>query len=169
MKTLLLCLCGEIEYSSRSLILCVCFVDRCLSFYNCFWPLCCLSFDIRILITPFGFFKLLSFVKASSVWPVHCGSTRPSTTNLVSKFIELTALYFFLLHGYTGLLHLVINFNVGEFTSDIYFTFWMHEWVSYSFLTHRERYHFFSHTMAKSSYISKGWWWWLLCTSCGIL
>jgi hypothetical protein len=34
---------------TRSLVLCVCFVDRCLSF----WPLCCLSFfDLRNLITP---------------------------------------------------------------------------------------------------------------------
>ena len=30
-----------------SLVLCICFVDRCLSF----WPLCCLFFDIRILIS----------------------------------------------------------------------------------------------------------------------
>ena len=30
--------------------LCVCFIDCCLSFF--FWPLCCLFFDIRILITP---------------------------------------------------------------------------------------------------------------------
>ena len=36
---------------TRSLVLCVCFVDRCLSFS--FWPLCCLFFfDVRILITP---------------------------------------------------------------------------------------------------------------------
>ena len=36
---------------TRSLDLCVCFVDRCLSFL--FWPLCCLSFfALRILITP---------------------------------------------------------------------------------------------------------------------
>jgi hypothetical protein len=35
---------------TRSLVLCVCFVDRCLSFF--FWPLCCLLFDIRIMITP---------------------------------------------------------------------------------------------------------------------
>jgi hypothetical protein len=36
---------------TRSLALCVCFVDRCLSFF--FWPLCCLFFfDLRILITP---------------------------------------------------------------------------------------------------------------------
>ena len=37
---------------TRSLVLCVSFVDRCLSLF--FWPLCCLSFfDLRILITPF--------------------------------------------------------------------------------------------------------------------
>ena len=36
---------------TRSLVLCVCFVDRCLSFF--FSPLCCMSFfDLRILITP---------------------------------------------------------------------------------------------------------------------
>jgi hypothetical protein len=35
--------------ATRSLALCVCFVDRCLSF----WPLCFLFFvDLRILITP---------------------------------------------------------------------------------------------------------------------
>jgi hypothetical protein len=38
--------------ATRSLVLCVCFVDRCLSFCTFLWPLCCLSFDIRILITP---------------------------------------------------------------------------------------------------------------------
>ena len=36
---------------TRSLVLYVCFVDRCLYFF--FWPLCCLFFfDIRILIAP---------------------------------------------------------------------------------------------------------------------
>jgi hypothetical protein len=35
---------------TRSLVLFVCFVDRCLSFF--LWPLCCLSLDLRILITP---------------------------------------------------------------------------------------------------------------------
>ena len=38
--------------NTRSLVLCVCFVDRCLSFLSLLWPLCCLSFDLRILITP---------------------------------------------------------------------------------------------------------------------
>ena len=33
----------------KSLVLCVCFVDRCLSFF--FLLLCCLFFDLRILIT----------------------------------------------------------------------------------------------------------------------
>ena len=40
---------------TQSLILCVCFVHRCLSFciFFFFWPLCCLFFfDIRILIAP---------------------------------------------------------------------------------------------------------------------
>jgi hypothetical protein len=37
---------------TRSLVLCVCFVDRSLSFF--LWPLCCLFFDLRILITPFA-------------------------------------------------------------------------------------------------------------------
>jgi hypothetical protein len=38
---------------ARSLVLCVCFGDHCLSFCHFFfWPLCCLSFfDIRLLIT----------------------------------------------------------------------------------------------------------------------
>ena len=34
----------------RSLVLCVYLVDRCLYFF--FWPLCCLFFDIQIMITP---------------------------------------------------------------------------------------------------------------------
>jgi hypothetical protein len=41
---------------TRSLVLYhyVCFVYRCLSFSTFFfWPLCCLFFDIRILIAPF--------------------------------------------------------------------------------------------------------------------
>ena len=37
---------------TRSLVLYVCFVDRCLSFCTFFLPLCCLSFDIRIPIAP---------------------------------------------------------------------------------------------------------------------
>jgi hypothetical protein len=35
---------------TRSLVLCVGFVDCCLSFFC--WSLCCLSFDVRVLIIP---------------------------------------------------------------------------------------------------------------------
>ena len=42
-----------VEKITRFLVLYVCFVDRCLSFCTfLFYPLCCLFFDIRILITP---------------------------------------------------------------------------------------------------------------------
>jgi hypothetical protein len=38
---------------TRSLVLYVCFVNRCLSFVLFIWPLCCLFFfDIQILIAP---------------------------------------------------------------------------------------------------------------------
>ena len=39
---------------TRTLVLCVCFVDRCLSFCTFFfWLLCCMFFfDLQILITP---------------------------------------------------------------------------------------------------------------------
>jgi len=38
---------------TRSLVLCVCFVDRCLSFCTFILPLCCLFFfDLQIMITP---------------------------------------------------------------------------------------------------------------------
>ena len=42
---------------TRPLVLCVCFVDRCLSIVSVFlWPLCCLSFfELRIPITPLVF------------------------------------------------------------------------------------------------------------------
>jgi hypothetical protein len=61
---------------TRSLVLYVCFVDRCLYFF--FWPLCCLFFfDIRILIT-----TLLS--SNSSYWwnKPEYPSTRPATSHL---------------------------------------------------------------------------------------
>jgi hypothetical protein len=38
---------------TRSLVLCICFVDRWVYLLNFFfWPLCCLFFDTQILITP---------------------------------------------------------------------------------------------------------------------
>ena len=43
-----------LHINDSSLVLCVCFIDRCL--YFIFWPLCCLFFfDIRILMTPLVF------------------------------------------------------------------------------------------------------------------
>jgi hypothetical protein len=61
---------------SRSLDLCVCFVDRCLSFYPFFfWPLCCLFFfDIRILITP--------LVSSNSSYYVHSKIRKPYNLNV---------------------------------------------------------------------------------------
>ena len=55
---------------TRSLVLYVCFVDRCLSFCTFFiWPLCCLFFfDIRFWLPPFGIFKL--FLKTHLPMPV---------------------------------------------------------------------------------------------------
>ena len=37
---------------TRCLVLCVKFVGRCFFFCTSSWPLCCLSFDLRIPITP---------------------------------------------------------------------------------------------------------------------
>ena len=45
---------------TRSLVICVCFVDRCLSFYPFVLSWCCLSFDLRILITLWYLQALLS-------------------------------------------------------------------------------------------------------------
>jgi hypothetical protein len=51
---------------TRSLVLCVCFVDHCLSFCP-FLPLCCPSFDLRILITPSGFDILKLFLRKAVI------------------------------------------------------------------------------------------------------
>ena len=51
---------------TRSLVLCVCFVDHCLSFCP-FLSLCCLSFDLRIRITPFGFGILKLFLRKAVI------------------------------------------------------------------------------------------------------
>ena len=43
---------------TRSFVLCVCFVDRCLSFF--FWALCCrLIFNLWILITSLWYLRLM--------------------------------------------------------------------------------------------------------------
>ena len=62
---------------TRSLVLSVCFVDRCLYFF--FWPLCCLSFDFWILIT--------SLVSSNSSWRYQREKTWfHSDRNLKCKF-----------------------------------------------------------------------------------
>jgi hypothetical protein len=42
---------------SQSLVVCACFADRCLSFF--FLPLCCLPFDLLIVITSLWYPKTL--------------------------------------------------------------------------------------------------------------
>ena len=79
---------------TRSLVLCVCFVDRCLSFFFRPW-FCLFFFELRILITPlvssdylFGIFNLFlktqqqtgTSVKSSVSfnrfsWDINLGST----------------------------------------------------------------------------------------------
>ena len=50
---------------TRSLVLCVCFVDRCLFFVS-FCPLCLLSFNVRMLIMVFSNSSYI-FMKASDI------------------------------------------------------------------------------------------------------
>ena len=53
---------------TRSLVLCVCFVDSWLSFL--FWSLCCLSFDLRILITSLVYsnsYRKISYVEVKYI------------------------------------------------------------------------------------------------------
>ena len=54
---------------TRSLVVCLCFVDRWLSFF--FWSLCYLSFDLRILITPLVYsnssHRKRSYVEVNSI------------------------------------------------------------------------------------------------------
>ena len=50
----------RVVHVTRSLVLCVCFVDRFLSCF--FWPLCCL-FDLLILITSLWYLQLFLYSK----------------------------------------------------------------------------------------------------------
>ena len=68
---------------TRSLVLYICFVDRCLSFYtfsfhhcvvcsSVFWPLCCLFFCLLAIVLS-GFLSFGHCVVCSSVfWPLCC-------------------------------------------------------------------------------------------------
>ena len=54
---------------TRSLVLCVCFADRCMSFCTFFfWPLCCLFFfDMQILVASLWYLQtlLIEYIKKS--------------------------------------------------------------------------------------------------------
>ena len=84
---------------NRSLVLCVCFVDRCLSCF--FWSLSCLSFfDLRILIT-------LVISSSSSYW-----SRRESEQETMTLFpldICLKVSWTFLGYFLQIILHFSIN------------------------------------------------------------
>ena len=58
---------------TRSLVLCVCFVDRCLSFCTFFsWPLCCLFFfDLQILVIPLVFSNSSNRYTISTINTLH--------------------------------------------------------------------------------------------------
>ena len=78
--------------ATGSLVLYVCFVDRFVLLYFFFWPLCCLSFHLRILITPlvscghcivcpliYGFWLPLWYLRFTAsdypfgiLWPLYC-------------------------------------------------------------------------------------------------
>ena len=66
---------------TRSLVLYVCFVDRCLSFgIFFFWPLCCLFFfDIRILIFP--------LVSSNSSWKHQRGNQKHHTSIVYFMYV----------------------------------------------------------------------------------
>ena len=69
--------CGHVA----SFVLCVCFVDRCLSFL--FWPLCCLfSFDLRFLIT-----HLVSSNSFSSERNIKISASSSEVSQIFSHFI----------------------------------------------------------------------------------
>jgi hypothetical protein len=72
---------------TQSLVLCVFFVDRCLSFCTFSWPLCCLFFDILILITP-----LISSNSSYSTYKMYNESNNWRTgytdeTNMITRTI----------------------------------------------------------------------------------
>jgi hypothetical protein len=81
---------------TRSLVLCVCFVDSCV--FPFFWPLCYLSFDLRILIIPLARkgkylkcnFSVISLVIYSN--PVH--DDVYSTQHYVIKFANGVRIYY---------------------------------------------------------------------------
>ena len=68
---------------TRSLVLCVCFVDRCLSFC----PLCCLSFDLLILITPLVYSNSIYPSAQQELNPSFSGARIPQSSDFCIMFI----------------------------------------------------------------------------------
>jgi hypothetical protein len=71
---------------TRSLVLCACFVDRCLSFF--FWPLCCLSFiDLQILIN-LWYLQTLHLVMFQKIYILGSGvvTTRAHVHYVVTEY-----------------------------------------------------------------------------------
>jgi hypothetical protein len=80
---------------TRNLVLCVCFVDRCLSF----WPLCCLFFfDLRILITPFvssNSSLLLFSDNISELWKFVVSSQYNKSTSRLNVYYRMVVTYIY--------------------------------------------------------------------------
>ena len=74
---------------NRSLVLCVCFVDRCLSFS--LWPLCCLSSYLRILITLLYLQTLLKIMYIIVLY--FSADLYQEINNFQSHFIDLSHVY----------------------------------------------------------------------------
>jgi hypothetical protein len=89
------------------------FVDYWLSFlYFFFWPLYCLSFDLRLLIISFGIFKLFSILILKPIVVLHfqiiCNimsrvwvlgvSNLPLSTILIFDFVILPTVWYLFVH-----------------------------------------------------------------------
>ena len=95
---------------SRSLILC--FVDRYLPFcIFFFWLLCCLFFDIRILITPLVSPNFCFFWEALA-WPHHCMEMRFWSIHFLNPvtFYALKCLYVYTTSVYMRALGIKLRF-----------------------------------------------------------
>ena len=105
---------------TRSLVLCVCFVDRCLSFCPFFfWPLCCLLFDLRLLIIPLVSLVLMIDYQTNVVFHINyihyqyvCHLSNP----------PITFLYFFNPINCVTFYHLCRNVGYASHSLETIFT-----------------------------------------------
>ena len=78
---------------TQSLVLCVCFVNRCLSFY--FWSLSGLFFfDLRILITPLWYFQTLLTPVATNQMPILFTSLSYNASHYHVTQVDFLKLFF---------------------------------------------------------------------------